>query len=74
MTTVGKVDTTHRNQTSVHPIWAESRAVFSLGIDWPDDASEEIKTAKKKQLVEISNKLSGITGPTQGTYVNEANP
>lgn len=71
---VGKVNSAERDNTAVHPAWKDSRAVFSLGTDWADDASAEEKLRKKKQAVEISKRLGEIVGPDGGTYVNEANP
>ena len=71
---VGKVNSAERDNTAVHPAWKDSRAVFSLGTDWVDDASAEEKLRKKRQAVEVSKRLGEIVGPNGGTYVNEANP
>ncbi|KAF7505684.1 hypothetical protein GJ744_000533 [Endocarpon pusillum] len=71
---IGKVNSTERDNTAVHPAWKDSRAVFSLGTDWADDASGEERLRKKQQAVEISKRLGEIVGPDGGTYVNEANP
>lgn len=58
----------------MHPIWEESRALFSLSGDWEDDAPEEEKLKIKQGLVEISKRLGDIVGKDGGTYINEANP
>jgi hypothetical protein len=71
---VGKVNPSERDNTAVHPIWKESRAVFSLGTDWPDDAPAEEKFRKKQQAIQISKSLGEIVGADGGTYINEANP
>jgi hypothetical protein len=71
---VGKVNSVERDKTAVHPIWKESRAVFSIGTDWADDAPAEEKLRKKKQSIQVSKRLGEIVGPHGGTYVNEANP
>ncbi|ERF73264.1 hypothetical protein EPUS_03096 [Endocarpon pusillum Z07020] len=71
---IGKVNSAERDNTAVHPTWKDSRALFSLGTDWADDASAEEKLRKKLQAVEISKRLGDIVGPDGGTYVNEANP
>jgi hypothetical protein len=71
---VGKVNSDKRDETAVHPIWKESRAIFSLGTDWPDDAPEEVKRTRKLKAVEVSKRLGEIVGPHGGTYTNEANP
>ena len=71
---MGAVNPVKRNETSVHPVWAESVGVFSMGIDWPDDASEAEKSRLRKMLVEASLRLEEIVGGDGGTYLNEANP
>jgi hypothetical protein len=71
---VGKVDSSQRDKTAVHPIWKESRAIFSFGVDWVDNASASEKRRKKQQAVEMSYRLAEIVGPQGGTYINEANP
>jgi hypothetical protein len=68
------VSPTERDRTAVHPIWKNSRALLSFGTDWADDAPAEEKSRKKKQAVEVSERLGKIVGPNGGTYVNEANP
>ena len=72
--TVGKVNPAERDETSVHPIWKDSRAIFSISGDWADDAPEEEKRKIKKDLVDISGRLGKIVGENGGTYINEANP
>jgi hypothetical protein len=74
MAVVGKVNPTERDHTAVHPTWKDSRALFTLGTDWADDAPAEEKLSKKLQAIEISRRLGEIVGPEGGTYVNEANP
>lgn len=71
---VGKVNPTERDNTAVHPIWNESHGVFSLGSDWPDNASDEVRKQRKSLVVELSNRLRDIVGSDGGTYINEANP
>ncbi|KAH7371497.1 FAD/FMN-containing protein [Pyrenochaeta sp. MPI-SDFR-AT-0127] len=71
---IGKVDSRNRDNTAVHPIWKTSRAVFSMGTDWADDAPEDEKRKKKLRAVEVSKRLAEIVGEGGGTYVNEANP
>lgn len=58
----------------MHAIWKKSVGVFSLGVDWLDDASVSEKTRLKKILVQASLRLEGIVGKEGGTYVSEANP
>jgi hypothetical protein len=55
-------------------VWKDSRALFSLRIDWSGDVPAEEKSRKKKQAVEVSRRLGTIVGPVGGTYINEANP
>ena len=78
---VGKVNPSVRDQTSVHPIWAESRGVFSLGIDWADNTPPEEIKRKRLRSVQVSRRLGEIVRlgkgdgkGLEGTYVNEANP
>ncbi|OAL47121.1 FAD/FMN-containing protein [Pyrenochaeta sp. DS3sAY3a] len=71
---IGKVDSHKRDDTAVHSIWKSSRAVFSMGTDWADDAPEEEKRQRKLRAVEVSRRLEQIVGEGGGTYVNEANP
>jgi hypothetical protein len=71
---IGAVNPAKRKETSVHPVWGESVGVFSLGVDWPDDASEAEKTRLRRILVEASLRLEEIAGEDGGTYFNEANP
>ena len=68
------MNSAERDNTAVHPTWKDSRAIFSLGTDWADDAPAEEKLRKKQQAVEASKRLAEIVGPDRGTYVNEANP
>ncbi len=63
-----------RAKTSVHPVWADARTVFSLGLDWSNDASASEKKRLKEQLVQASLELERIVGIDGGTYINEANP
>lgn len=63
-----------RDETSVHSVWKESRAIFSLGINWANDASTEEKTRKKRLTQDVSKRFTEIVGKRGGTYVNEANP
>ncbi|KIX03880.1 uncharacterized protein Z518_07433 [Rhinocladiella mackenziei CBS 650.93] len=71
---IGKVNSAERNNTSVHPIWREGRAIMSFGTDWEDTAPEAEKHQKRLLLVDMSKRWSKIAGPNEGTYVNEANP
>jgi FAD/FMN-containing dehydrogenase len=71
---VGKVNAKERSKTSVHPIWADARTVFSLGIDWHNDATPAERKRLKGRLVNASLDLEGVVGQGGGTYVNEANP
>jgi hypothetical protein len=71
---VGKVNAAERSKTSVHPVWARGRTVFSLGVDWSNDASAAEKKYRKEQLIQASLGLEAIVGADGGTYVNEANP
>jgi hypothetical protein len=71
---IGMVNVDKRDETSVHSTWKESVALFSLSVNWPDDASEAEKKRLKKMLVEASLKLEHIVGEGSGTYLNEANP
>ncbi|KAK5267219.1 hypothetical protein LTR96_007252 [Exophiala xenobiotica] len=71
---IGKVSPTERNNTSVHPVWRDSRAVMSFGTNWNDTASDAEKLRKKQLLVDISKRWGRIAGPSGGTYANEANP
>ncbi|PGH10691.1 hypothetical protein AJ80_07447 [Polytolypa hystricis UAMH7299] len=71
---IGKVDAKERDNTAVHPIWKESRAVFSMSADWKDDAPLDVKRRMKQDLVRISERLGELVGEDGGTYVNEANP
>jgi hypothetical protein len=74
MLQVGKVNPAERNNTSVHPVWRDSRAVMSFGTNWNDTASDAEKRRKKQLLVDISKRWGKIAGPSGGTYANEANP
>lgn len=71
---VGAIDNHERDNTAVHPIWKKSRVIFSMGVNWADDASETEKKRKKQSSVEISKRLAKIVGSEGGTYINEANP
>ncbi|OAG40581.1 hypothetical protein AYO21_05282 [Fonsecaea monophora] len=71
---VGHVNSTTRDNTSVHPSWREGRAVMSFGTNWDDEAPETEKHQKRLQLVEMSKRWTKIAGPAGGTYANEANP
>jgi len=71
---IGKVNPAERNKTSVHPVWHNSRAVMSFGTNWNDTASDAEKRRKKQLIVDISKRWGNITGPSGGTYANEANP
>jgi hypothetical protein len=71
---VGKVNSAERDNTAVHPVWKDSRALLAIGTDWPDDAPAEEKLRKKTEAVRVSKRLGQIVGPDGGTYVNEANP
>ncbi|KAK5411719.1 hypothetical protein LTR90_008093 [Exophiala xenobiotica] len=71
---IGKVSPTERNNTSVHPVWRDSRAVMSFGTNWNDTASDAEKLRKKQLLVDISKRWGRIAGPSGGTYANAANP
>jgi hypothetical protein len=74
MSPVGKVNSAERNNTSVHPVWRDGRAVMSFGTNWNDTASDAEKLRKKQLLVNISKRWGKIAGPSGGTYANEANP
>ncbi|KAJ9651527.1 hypothetical protein H2198_009195 [Neophaeococcomyces mojaviensis] len=71
---IGRVNTTGRSNTAVHPAWAESIGVLSFGTNWEDEAPFEEKQFKRQLLVAQSERLGEIFGPTGGTYINEANP
>jgi hypothetical protein len=71
---IGKVNSQLRDQTSVHNIWKESRAILSMGANWADEAPEKEKRRMKLLAVEASRRLAQIVGRNGGTYVNEANP
>jgi hypothetical protein len=71
---VGRVNNDERDHTAVHSIWKDSCALFSISVDWADNAPISEKKAKKQKLVDISNQLTRIVGPGGGTYINEANP
>jgi len=71
---VGKVNNDERDNTAVHSIWKESHYLFSISVNWADDAPIYDKKQKTKTLVEISNRLTGIVGPDGGRYINEGNP
>ncbi|KAH7125208.1 putative FAD binding domain protein [Dendryphion nanum] len=71
---IGKVDSRNRDQTAVHSVWKTSRAIFSMGTDWKDDAPESEKRTKRLRMVDVSRRLAEIVGEGGGTYVNEANP
>ncbi|ORY12190.1 FAD binding domain-containing protein [Clohesyomyces aquaticus] len=71
---IGRVNNNERDKTSVHNSWKQSVGVFSMGIDWKDDAPLEEKRRKKLRGVEVSKRLETIVGKGSGTYVNEANP
>jgi FAD/FMN-containing dehydrogenase len=58
----------------VHPVWADARTVFSLGVDWRNDATATERKRLKERLVNASLELERVVGPGGGTYVNEANP
>jgi hypothetical protein len=68
------VNSDQRDKTAAHPAWKEGRAIFSIGVDWNDDAPEKEKRRKKQNLVQISKHLGRIVGKDGGTYANEANP
>ncbi|PSN68612.1 FAD/FMN-containing protein [Corynespora cassiicola Philippines] len=71
---IGKVDSRSRDSTAVHSIWKDSRAVFSMGTNWSDDAPETEKRHKKERGIEASKRMAEIVGMEGGTYMNEANP
>lgn len=71
---IGDVNPEKRDETSVHPAWKESVGVFSMGINWADDASEAEKKRLKEMPVEASLRLEDIVSKAGGTYLNEANP
>ena len=71
---IGKVNSAERDNTAVHTIWKESRAILSFGADWADDTPSNEKQRRKLELVEATKKLAEISGPRGGTYMNEANP
>jgi hypothetical protein len=71
---IGKVDSRARDSTSVHEMWKQSRTVFSMSANWPDDAPESEKRRRKARAVEVSRRMEEIVGKNGGTYVNEANP
>ncbi|KAI5776948.1 FAD/FMN-containing protein [Geopyxis carbonaria] len=60
---LGQVATQERANTAVHPDWARSFGVFSLGTD-----------GDKARAVQFSRVMAGILGGDRGTYANEANP
>ena len=68
------VNADERDKSSVHPIWKDSVALLTMGIDWANDATEQEKTRKRELMVEVSGRLTEIVGEVGGTYVNEANP
>lgn len=71
---IGKVNSAERDNTAVHDIWKHSRALFTMSVDWRDDAPEAEKKRLKLQAVEVSGRFAEIVGPDGGTYINEANP
>lgn len=71
---IGKVDSRSRDDTAVHNIWKESRAILSMGANWEDDAPESEKRRMKLLAVEASRRLAHIVGKDGGTYLNEGNP
>ncbi|RPA79878.1 FAD binding domain-containing protein [Ascobolus immersus RN42] len=71
---IGKVNSAGRDDTAVHEAWKTSRAIFSLGIDWPNDTPTEEKKRLKRRTQEVSRRFTEIVGKEGGTYVNEANP
>jgi hypothetical protein len=71
---VGHVNNDERDNTAVHEIWKKSHAVFSVSIDWANNATAEEKHQKRESAVHLSNRLTNIVGEDGGTYINEANP
>jgi hypothetical protein len=68
------VNPTERANTAVHPVWAQSVALFSFSADFSDNADAAEKRRKKQRLQEVSKGLEQIVGSDGGTYMNEANP
>lgn len=71
---VGHANNDERDNTAVHEIWKKSHGVFSVSVDWADNATESEKHKKREALVYMSNRLTDIVGEDGGTYINEANP
>lgn len=74
MIKVGHANNDERDNTAVHEIWKKSHGVFSVSVDWADNASITEKHHKRELMVQYSNRLTEIVGEDGGTYVNEANP
>ena len=58
----------------MHDVWKHSHGLLSVSVDWADTATDSEKQEKRHQTVDLSKRLTEITGSEGGTYVNEANP
>lgn len=74
MIIVGHANNNERDNTAVHEIWKKAHGVFSISVDWADNAAATEKHQKREALVHMSNRFTDIVGEDGGTYVNEANP